>query len=283
MAKKQYKKAKRAAYTKRKNASKEVVKQVSKVVEDKKAVDEVITISEKKENIIVEEKEPVITEEKQEIKQEENKIEHTIRIPTINVEPVKKSSLIDLLIKPKQYISSLNSEEMSLTSNLVHIFVKHAISVIGIVFFLTSLLNETAFSIARLNFTQASYLWFRITIFLFIAEVISSYVFSFVMKKVDKVNALFYCSHKTGLITMILMNVLGIIFFINPSIGIMLFCLIFIDLVYIKSSTFIKVFELKDDSVLWSTEFYYFLFILCFLICAMLFLNDLNVIFKALI
>ncbi len=283
MAKKQYKKAKRAAYTKRKNASKEVVKQVSKVVEDKKAVDEVITISEKKENIIVEEKEPVITEEKQEIKQEENKIEHTIRIPTINVEPVKKSSLIDLLIKPKQYISSLNSEEMSLTSNLVHIFIKHAISVIGIVFFLTSLLNETAFSIARLNFTQASYLWFRITIFLFIAEVISSYVFSFVMKKVDKVNALFYCSHKTGLITMILMNVLGIIFFINPSIGIMLFCLIFIDLVYIKSSTFIKVFELKDDSVLWSTELYYFLFILCFLICAMLFLNDLNVIFKALI
>ncbi len=283
MAKKQYKKAKRAAYTKRKNASKEVVKQVSKVVEDKKAVDEVITISEKKENIIVEEKEPVITEEKPEIKQEENKIEHTIRIPTINVEPVKKSSLIDLLIKPKQYISSLNSEEMSLTSNLVHIFIKHAISVIGIVFFLTSLLNETAFSIARLNFTQASYLWFRITIFLFIAEVISSYVFSFVMKKVDKVNALFYCSHKTGLITMILMNVLGIIFFINPSIGIMLFCLIFIDLVYIKSSTFIKVFELKDDSVLWSTELYYFLFILCFLICAMLFLNDLNVIFKALI
>ncbi len=172
---------------------------------------------------------------------------------------------------------------MSLTSNLVHIFIKHAISVIGIVFFLTSLLNETAFSIARLNFTQASYLWFRITIFLFIAEVISSYVFSFVMKKVDKVNALFYCSHKTGLITMILMNVLGIIFFINPSIGIMLFCLIFIDLVYIKSSTFIKVFELKDDSVLWSTELYYFLFILCFLICAMLFLNDLNVIFKALI
>ncbi len=283
MAKKQYKKAKRAAYTKRKNASKEVVKQVSKVVEDKKAVDEVITISEKKENIIVEEKEPVITEEKQEIKQEENKIEHTIRIPTINVELVKKSSLIDLLIKPKQYISSLNSEEMSLTSNLVHIFIKHAISVIGIVFFLTSLLNETAFSIARLNFTQASYLWFRITIFLFIAEVISSYVFSFVMKKVDKVNALFYCSHKTGLITMILMNVLGIIFFINPSIGIMLFCLIFIDLVYIKSSTFIKVFELKDDSILWSTELYYFLFILCFLICAMLFLNDLNVIFKALI
>ncbi len=283
MAKKQYKKAKRAAYTKRKNASKEVVKQVSKVVEDKKAVDEVITILEKKENIIVEEKEPVITEEKQEIKQEENKIEHTIRIPTINVELVKNSSLIDLLIKPKQYISSLNSEEMSLTSNLVYIFIKHAISVIGIVFFLTSLLNETAFSIARLNFTQASYLWFRITIFLFIAEVISSYVFSFVMKKVDKVNALFYCSHKTGLITMILMNVLGIIFFINPSIGIMLFCLIFIDLVYIKSSTFIKVFELKDDSVLWSTELYYFLFILCFLICAMLFLNDLNVIFKALI
>lgn len=290
MAKKQYKKAKRAAYTKRKNASKEVVKQVSKVVEDKKTEDkvqELTSTSEKKENIIIEKKaevEPVLkTEEKPEIKQEENKIEHTIRIPTINVEPVKKSSLIDLLIKPKQYISSLNSEEMSLTSNLVHIFIKHAISVIGIVFFLTSLLNETAFSIARLNFTQASYLWFRITIFLFIAEVISSYVFSFVMKKVDKVNALFYCSHKTGLITMILMNVLGIIFFINPSIGIMLFCLIFIDLVYIKSSTFIKVFELKEDSILWSTELYYFLFILCFLICAMLFLNDLNVIFKALI
>ena len=304
MAKKQNKKAKRAT-----SAKKRTPKQVSKVVEDKKTNDVVQKIEDKssspQQKEIVEEKEVISSEitnkieevkteekqiveikqkqEKKEEKKENKKIEQTIEIHAIGDEKITKTSLIDLFIKPKKYISSLRNQDKSLSSNLVYIFIKHAISVIGIVFFLTSLLNESAFSIARLNFTQATYLWLRITIFLFIAEIISSYVFSFIFKKKENINSLFFYSHQTGLIVMILMNLVGIVFFFNQFFGLILFCLIFIDLIYIKSSIFQKVFDLKDDAILWGTELYYFLFVLCFLVCAVLFLNDLSVIVNSLI
>lgn len=308
MAKKQNKKAKRATYTKKNNSKIDSNKQVSKVVEDKKIKDtqknnedKISNLYENKKEteVVQEQKEPISLEktelanktnevkveekQNQDTKKEEKNIEHTIQIPTMNFESSIKTSFVDLLLKPKKYISSLRSQNISLSSSLVYILVKHGISVIGIVFFLTSLLNESAFSIARLNFTQASYLWFRITLFLFVGEVVSSFILSFIFKKKERVNELFFYSHQTGLIVMILMNILGIIFFFNQSFGIMLFCLIFIDLVYIKTNIIQKVFEIKDDAILWSTELYFFLFILIFLIFAIFFLNDLDVIINALI
>ena len=210
------------------------------------------------------------------VKQVEEMI-HSVSLP--------KVKSVDLLFKPSLVIKSLHFDSSSTFMNIVSLFVKHGLSLISLVVFLTNILNKSAFSFVRLTFSQSSWLWFRVAFFLFIADIVSTIVSSCVIEKkfnMKKVNELFFYEQKTALYSIILVNMIGIILNTNLFIGVL--CLVF-TLVYLlnmKSLVIEKVFKTKKDTTMWYMQLFYLVFILILLFSCVNYFGDIMMIFEAL-
>lgn len=194
-----------------------------------------------------------------------------------------KANLIDLFTKPKKYIHALNYDGSS--GHILSLLVKHGIAVIGIVMYLTHTLNESGFSVARLNFTQSCSVWVRVALFLFLAEVIATILFVIIKEKkwnTKKMSELFYYSRKTSLIFVILLNVLGLAYYVSGVIGFIVLIIVLGILVNIRIAILNQVFSVKKEEIIKDLVILYLLFVITFVIFANLFLNDLSVIFQAL-
>ena len=202
---------------------------------------------------------------------------HSVSLP--------KVKSVDLLFKPSVVIESLHFDSSSTFMNIVSLFVKHGLSVISLVVFLTNILNKSAFSFVRLTFSQSSWLLFRVAFFLFIADIVSTIVSSCMIEKkfnMKKVNELFFYEQKTALYSIILVNMIGIILNTNLSIGV--WCLVF-TLVYLlnmKSLVIEKVFKTKKDTTMWYMQLFYLVFTLILLFSCVSYFGDIVMIFEAL-
>ena len=202
---------------------------------------------------------------------------HSVSLPKVNI--------VDLLFKPSLVIESLHFDSSSTFMNIVSLFVKHGLSVISLVAFLTNILNKSAFSFVRLTFSQSSWLWFRVAFFLFIADIVSTIVSSCMIEKkfnMKKVNELFFYEQKTALYSIILVNLIGIILNTNLFIGVL--CLVF-TLVYLlnmKSLVIEKVFKTKKDTTMWYMQLFYLVFTLILLFSRVNYFGDIVMIFEAL-
>ena len=202
---------------------------------------------------------------------------HSVSLPKVNI--------VDLLFKPSLVIESLHFDSSSTFMNIVSLFVKHGLSVISLVVFLTYILNKSAFSFVRLTFSQSSWLWFRVAFFLFIADIVSTIVSSCIIEKkfnMKKVNELFFYEQKTALYSIILVNLIGIILNTNLFIGVL--CLVF-TLVYLlnmKSLVIEKVFKTKKDTTMWYMQLFYLVFTLILLFSCVNYFSDIVMIFEAL-
>ena len=250
------------------NITEETVIEYKEVKEEQKEI-----IDNKQEDKKVEE---IKKETIKSVKQVEEMI-HSVSLPKVNI--------VDLLFKPSLVIESLHFDSSSTFMNIVSLFVKHGLSVISLVVFLTNILNKSAFSFVRLTFSQSSWLWFRVAFFLFIADIVSTIVSSCMIEKkfnMKKVNELFFYEQKTALYSIILVNLIGIILNTNLFIGVL--CLVF-TLVYLlnmKSLVIEKVFKTKKDTTMWYMQLFYLVFTLILLFSRVNYFGDIVMIFEAL-
>ncbi len=196
---------------------------------------------------------------------------------------LEKTNLIDLFTKPKKYIQALSYDGSS--GHILSLLVKHGIAVIGIVMYLTHTLNESGFSVARLNFTQSCSVWVRVALFLFLAEVIATILFVIIKEKkwnTKKMSELFYYSRKTSLVFVILLNLLGLAYYVSGVIGFIVLIIVLGILVNIRMAILNQVFNVRKEEMIKDIVILYLLFVITFVIFANLFLNDLSVIFQAL-
>lgn len=309
MAKKQAKMKNKATYAKKsKKQTKQVARNKSK--QKNKKVNQVKNnkVSEKKEELVVQQEVPVSLDIQEEIKEEPKVVEtptvveekeavtkqlNLKEIDTLNEvsEPeestehqnLEKANLIDLFTKPKKYIQALRYDGSS--GHILSLLVKHGIAVIGIVMYLTHTLNESGFSVARLNFTQSCSVWVRVALFLFLAEVIATILFVIIKEKkwnTKKMSELFYYSRKTSLVFVILLNVLGLAYYVSGVIGFIVLIIVLGILVNIRMAILNQVFNVRKEEMIKDIVILYLLFVITFVIFANLFLNDLSVIFQAL-
>ena len=202
------------------------------------------------------------------IKQEDKKVEEIKKETIKSVKQVEemihsvslpKVKSVDLLFKPSVVIESLHFDSSSTFMNIVSLFVKHGLSVISLVVFLTNILNKSAFSFVRLTFSQSSWLWFRVAFFLFIADIVSTIVSS--------------C---------MIVNMIGIILNTNLFIGVLCLVFTFVYLLNMKSLVIEKVFKTKKDTTMWYMQLFYLVFTLILLFSCVSYFGDIVMIFEAL-
>lgn len=261
------------------------------IKEESKVVDTPILVKEEKqEEVILAEssKEPVKEQVDHETKQLNLDEIHTIKevlepIQHTEEKQVVKANFIDLFTKSSKYIHALAYDGSS--GHILSLLVKHGIAVIGIVMYLTHTLNESGFSVARLNFTQSCFVWVRVALFLFLAEVIATCIFVVIKEKrfnTKKMSELFYYSRKTSLVFVLLLNILGLAYYVNSVIGFIVLILVLLILINIRIAILNTVFKLRKNEIIKDLVILYLLFIISFMIFANLFLTDLSVIFQAL-
>ena len=197
----------------------------------------------------------------------------------------KKVSFLDSFKKPSEYIESLEYDNSSISSNLLKLFVRHGLCIIGIIYYITKVLNADAFSFVRLTFTQASWLWFRVVLFLLLCDVLASLLFSLITKKkLDSklMSQMYYYTNKVSIEAIVLVNLIGIGLFINIFVGVLLIVFTIIYLFYIKFLILKKLMNSSNDSTMWNLQLFYFMFVGFLCIFVNLFFQDISQILNAL-
>lgn len=251
-----------------------------------------------KEDTPVETKEDTISEEKVVINEVKNdSLDETKTLDVVNEsikektpskivpQDRKKVSFLDSFKKPSEYIESLEYDNSSISSNLLKLFVRHGLCIIGIIYYITKVLNADAFSFVRLTFTQASWLWFRVVLFLLLCDVLASLLFSLITKKkLDSklMSQMYYYTNKVSIEAIVLVNLIGIGLFINIFVGVLLIVFTIIYLFYIKFLILKKLMNSSNDSTMWNLQLFYFMFVGFLCIFVNLFFQDISQILNAL-